>query len=254
MTDNDLKALLDQEATRINSTDFIALDPVQFPRKFTSQPDIEITALLAATLAWGNRAMICRNCERLMTLMDYQPYRYVMDQGYEDLDASINIHRTFFGRNLQNYLRALRQIYTRHPTLDDFAHAVGASASQHPAWTLAQAIGQAITDTSPTAQPDSRCIPSNLKATALKRLNMALRWLVRDDGIVDIGIWKSLRPAQLSIPLDVHVADTSRQLGLLTRRSPDRKAVEEITAHLRRFRPHDPVFYDFALFGIGMNI
>ena len=115
MTDPfDLRELLDSEARRINSEAFISDDPIQFPRRFSSLPDIEITALLCATLAWGNRRMICRDCEKLLTLMDNQPYAYVIDEGYLDLDPDINIHRTFFGRNLRHYLRGLRAIYTRH--------------------------------------------------------------------------------------------------------------------------------------------
>ena len=93
MTDPfDLRELLDSEARRINSEAFISDDPIQFPHRFSSLPDIEITALLCATLAWGNRRMICRDCEKLLTLMDNQPYAYVIDKGYLDLDPDINIH------------------------------------------------------------------------------------------------------------------------------------------------------------------
>ena len=103
-------------------------------------------------------------------------------------------------------------------------------------------------------QPKSlRCLPDNLKSTPLKRVNMALRWLVRDDGIVDMGVWKALKPSQLFIPLDVHVADTSRALNLLSRKSNDRKAVLELTDALRQFDPADPIKYDFALFGLGIE-
>ena len=100
----------------------------------------------------------------------------------------------------------------------------------------------------------SRCLPQNLSTTALKRVNMALRWLVRDDGIVDMGIWDVIKPSQLFIPLDVHVGDVSRELGLLSRKSDDKRAVLELTGHLRRFNPSDPVIYDYALFGIGMRL
>ncbi len=98
-----------------------------------------------------------------------------------------------------------------------------------------------------------RCLPLGLDKSALKRFNMALRWLVRDDGIVDMGVWKALKPSQLFIPLDVHVGNVSRGLGLLDRKQNDRRAVEELTATLRTLRPADPVVYDFALFGIGID-
>lgn len=254
MTDPfDLRELLDSEARRINSEAFIADDPVQFPRRFSSLPDIEITALLCATLAWGNRRMICRDCEKLLTLMDNQPYAYVIDEGYLDLDPDINIHRTFFGRNLRHYLRGLRAIYTRHGSLNDFARAIGAGETEAPAWRLAEGLNAELSAAN-SGCTDSRCLPVNTSTTALKRLNMALRWLVRRDGIVDLGVWDSITPAQLRIPLDVHVGDVSRELGLLCRRSNDRKAVEELTGHLRKFNPDDPTLYDFALFGIGMRL
>lgn len=254
MTDPfDLRELLDSEARRINSEAFIADDPVQFPRRFSSLPDIEITALLCATLAWGNRRMICRDCEKLLTLMDNQPYAYVIDEGYLDLDPDINIHRTFFGRNLRHYLRGLRAIYTRHGSLNDFARAIVAGEAEAPAWRLAEGLNAELSAAN-SGCTDSRCLPVNTSTTALKRLNMALRWLVRRDGIVDLGVWDTITPAQLRIPLDVHVGDVSRELGLLCRRSNDRKAVEELTGHLRAFNPDDPTLYDFALFGIGMRL
>lgn len=254
MTDPfDLRELLDSEARRINSEAFISDDPVQFPRRFSSLPDIEITALLCATLAWGNRRMICRDCEKLLTLMDNQPYAYVIDEGYLDLDPDINIHRTFFGRNLRHYLRGLRAIYTRHGSLNDFARAIDAGEAEAPAWRLAEGLNAELSAAN-SGCTDSRCLPVNTSTTALKRLNMALRWLVRRDGIVDLGVWDTITPAQLRIPLDVHVGDVSRELGLLCRRSNDRKAVEELTGHLRAFNPDDPTLYDFALFGIGMRL
>ena len=99
----------------------------------------------------------------------------------------------------------------------------------------------------------SRCLPGNLDNTALKRINMALRWLVRDDGIVDMGVWNIIKPSQLFIPLDVHVGNVSRDLGLLTRKANDKRATIELTEVLRSIRPHDPIWYDYALFGIGIN-
>ena len=253
LSESELRDLLDSEAARINSPAFIADDPVQFPRRFTSLPDVEIAALLASTIAWGNRRMICRDCDRMLALLDNQPLAYTLDQGYEDL-PDCNIHRTFFAANLRHYLRGLRRIYLRHRTLADFALAERIHLSPAPAWALAQAINRELTAAN-HGTSDSRCLPRNLKTTALKRLNMALRWLVRDDGIVDLGLWAHvLKPSQLYIPLDVHVNRTATQLGLLDRRTPDRRAVEQLTDRLRRFRPDDPTIYDYALFGIGMNL
>lgn len=252
MTRNDLRELLDQEAARINNPSFIADDPVQFPRRFADLRDIEITSLLTSAIAWGNRKMICRNCDKMLALMDNKPYRFVADGDFEDLPDG-NIHRTFFTRNLKHFLRGLRSIYSRYPSLADFAAAKGVARSEFPAWSLVEAINAELCMANDGAT-DPRCLPLNLDNTALKRVNMALRWLVRDDGIVDLGVWDFIKPSQLFIPLDVHVGDTARELGLLTRKAADRKAVIEITSHLREFRPDDPVIYDYALFGIGMKL
>lgn len=251
MTDNDLKELLDYEVVRINSVDFIGSDPVQFPRRFADQRDIEIVSLLSATIAWGKRSMICRNAEKMLSLMDGQPYKYVMDAGYEDL-PDCNIHRTFFAANLRHYLRGLKSIYDRYPTLEAFAAERLKGFDDHLSWHLADAINRELAAANGGCD-DSRCLPLGLDKSALKRFNMALRWLVRDDGIVDMGVWKAIRPSQLYVPLDVHVGNVSRKLGLLTRKANDRRAVEELTARLRQFNPADPVIYDFALFGIGVG-
>ncbi len=252
ISDNDLRELLDSEATRINSPAFIADDPVQFPRRYSRLQDIEIAALLSSTIAWGNRRMICRNCDRLMSMMDNSPWEFVKDEAYENLQPG-NIHRTFFVNNLKHYLRGLRLIYMTHDSLQELARKERVGESEAPAWQLAEVINKKLCEAN-SGRVDSRCLPQNLDTTALKRLNMALRWLVRTDGIVDLGVWDVIKPSQLRLPLDVHVADVSRRLGLLSRRSNDRKAVEELTDRLRRYRPDDPAFYDFALFGIGMQL
>lgn len=246
-----IKELLDGEARRINHIDFIADDPVQFPRRFERLQDIEIAALLSATIAWGNRKMICNNCNKMLMLMDNQPYNYVMEKGYEEL-PDMNIHRTFFTRNLRYYLRGLNAIYTKYGSLHDFAKATSIDKSEFPSWKLVEEINNVFIDAN-NGEKDSRCLPGNLDNTALKRINMALRWLVRDDGIVDMGVWNVIKPSQLFIPLDVHVGNVSRELGLLTRKANDKKSTIELTEVLRLMRPEDPILYDYALFGIGIN-
>ena len=247
----DIKELLDSEARRINHVDFIANDPVQFPRRFEHLQDIEIAALLSATIAWGNRKMICNNCNKMLALMDNQPYDYVMDKGYEEL-PDMNIHRTFFSKNLRYYLRGLNFIYSKYGSLHDFAKHMVISSSEFPSWKLIEEMNKGFAEAN-NGESDNRCLPGNLQNTALKRINMALRWLVRDDGIVDMGVWNVIKPSQLFIPLDVHVGNVSRELGLLTRNANDRKATIELTEVLRKMRPEDPVWYDYALFGIGVE-
>ena len=249
---HDVRDLLDSEAARINSPAFIGEDPVQFPRRFSQLQDIEIVAFLSSIIAWGNRKMICRDAERMLALMDNEPYRYVMDEGYEDLNPRQNIHRTFFGEHFSYFLRGMREIYTKYGRLDAFSAGVRAGDSEAPSWKLVEEMQKVMSDVNNGATC-SQCLPVNLQQTALKRINMALRWLVRDDGIVDMGVWKSIPKSKLYIPLDVHVGNISRELGLLTRKANDRKSVEMLTGLLRTLRPEDPAIYDFALFGIGVE-
>ncbi|MCH5231790.1 MAG: TIGR02757 family protein [Muribaculaceae bacterium] len=251
MVTSDIKDLLDSETLRINNPDFIGRDPVQFPRRFESLRDIEIVSFLAAMIAWGNRKMICNDIEKMLSLMDHRPYSYMIEEGYEELDPKLNIHRTFFAEHLAHFLRGLRKIYKEYGSLDAFAAANNIGKEEAPAWKLVELINQVLREVN--GCDSSRCLPLNLNQSALKRVNMALRWLVRDDGIVDMGVWKSIPKSKLFIPLDLHVGNVSRELGLLTRKANDRKSVEELTTVLRGLRPDDPAIYDFALFGIGIG-
>lgn len=252
MIERDIVELLDREATRINRPEFIGNDPVQFPRRFSRREDIETVAFLSAIIAWGRRTMICRDAERMLTLMDHEPYAYVMEQGYEDLDPRMNLHRTFFAEHFQWFLRGLRRIFSDYGSLDSFSAAVGAGKCEAPAWKLVEEMERVMRDEN-QGLDCPQCLPVNLRNTALKRVNMALRWLVRDDGIVDMGIWESIPKSKLYIPLDVHAGNTARSLGLLDRKANDRKSVELLTSELAAIRPEDPVFYDYALFGIGVG-
>lgn len=247
----DIAELLEREAARINNPAFIAADPVQFPRQFSALPDIEITALLAAHLAWGNRKMICRDCRRLLDLMHDSPAQFVLSQAFEELPDNLNIHRTFFARSLKHMLRGLRTIYARFGSLDAFCTSLHIKGQPQAPWLLAKALNNQLAQAN-GGLTDPRCLPLNLHNTALKRLNMALRWLVRRDGIVDIGAWSSLTPADLYIPLDVHVGNTARALAITARRANDRRTTLEITDALRTIRPLDPTYFDFALFGLSL--
>lgn len=253
MEANDLKLRLDEAVERINRPEFIDDDPVQFPRFFNLQADIEIVALLTSHIAWGNRRMICRDCERLLDMLEGEPARFIREGDFSKIDADANVHRTFFGRDLLYFMRGLRSIYSRFPTLEEYAASTGINHSEFPSWELVKRMNDEFKTANNGMYQSVRCLPGSLESTPLKRVNMALRWLVRNDGIVDIGIWRLLKPSQLFIPLDVHVANTSRSLGLLTRRSNDRKAVVELTARLRQMNPADPTIYDFALFGLGIG-
>lgn len=246
-----LKSFLDREAARINHPDFIYNDPVQYARRYDRLQDIEVVAFLSAAIAWGKRKMICDNCEKMLAIMENNPYEYVMEGEYERL-PDINIHRTFFAKNFKYMLRGFRSIFSRYGSLNDFAKSVGAGESETPSWYLVEQMHRVFSDAN-GGETDSQCLPTQLKNTALKRINMALRWLVRNDGIVDLGVWDCIKPSQLYIPLDVHVGDTVRALGMIERKANDRRTVMEVTDILRQMRPEDPVIYDFALFGIGIG-
>lgn len=244
--------LLISEAEAINNPRFIENDPVKFPRMFKELRDIEITSLLVAMIAWGKRSMICRDSERLLDLMRGEPYEYLKSEDWENLDPRRNIHRTFFASDLQYFMRGMKRIYSDYDSLDAFSAACGTGDSEAPAWKLVENMQREFSIAN-DGKTCSQCLPVNLQNTALKRINMALRWLVRDDGIVDMGVWKSIPKSKLFIPLDVHVSNTARQLGLLERKSNDRKAVEQLTATLRTLRPEDPAIFDYALFGLGVE-
>lgn len=243
----DIKEYLDSLVGKNNTEAFIKDDPVQFPHRFNDLRDIEIVSFLVATIAWGNRKMILNNSDRMLSMMGKSPYDYVMSEGWRSLEPDRCVHRTFFNRDLMYYCNGLRAIYQRHNTLEDI-FAVGDT------WRGIQNFREMIAAANGTASKhiSNPCCEEPKKGSACKRLHMALRWLVRNDGIVDLGVWKRLSPKDLMIPLDVHVARVSRDLGLIDRKSNDRQTVEMLTARLREFDANDPVKYDFALFGVEL--
>ena len=243
-----LKSMLDEKVKLYNTPSFIANDPISFPRSFSRREDIEIVALLASIIAWGNRKMILRSGNKMFNeIMHSAPYDFVMSGEWESLDDKQNIHRTFFVSDLKYICRGLRSIYVRYGSMEHlFAGCSTWEGIEHLRNELAEANGGATTrhisnPVSVKGKPGSAC----------KRMHMMLRWLCRNDGVVDLGLWKAVSPSQLMIPIDVHVARTARALGLVTRKQNDRRTVEELTAKLKELSPEDPVRYDFALFGVG---
>lgn len=243
-----LRKILEEKVALYNRKEFINDDPISFPHSFTKREDIEISALLASVIAWGNRPMILRSCNKMFhDIMGGAPYSYVMSGSWEQLDDRQNIHRTFFAADFKYICRGLKSIYTKYGTME--ALFIGCSV-----WEGIENLRQelAAVNGGRMSRHISNPVPQKGKpASACKRMLMMLRWLCRKDGIVDIGIWQNVHPSQLMMPIDVHVARTARQLGLVTRKQNDRRTVEELTAKLRELSPDDPVRYDFALFGTG---
>lgn len=246
-----LKRFLDAKVIAYNTKEFIANDPVQFPHAFGDKRDIEIAALLASVIAWGNRTMIIRSGKRMLfDIMGGRPYDFIMNGEWQSLDDSKNIHRTFFVRDFKYLCRGLQDIYNNYASMESLF--TSETTTWDGIYNLRQTLARANEGVS-TRHISNPVVQSGKAASACKRLHMMLRWLCRRDGIVDLGIWQNIDPANLMIPVDVHVSRTGRTLGLIERKANDRRTVEQLTGKLSILCPEDPVKYDFALFGVGVE-
>ncbi len=247
---DELKLFLDEKADFYNRPDFIAFDPIQIPHLFSRKEDIEIAGFLAATIAWGNRMVINRNAHRMLELMGNAPFDFVMSHSETDLEKLKQFsHRTFNGEDFSTFLRGLRHIYRNYGGLEAVFANHRENNSMQPAIHHFKKIFFEI----PHLPRSQKHVSDPANNSAAKRINMFLRWMVRDDNCgVDLGIWKSISAAALSCPLDVHSGNVGRKLGLLTRTQNDAKALTELDLNLRKMDAEDPAKYDFALFGLGI--
>ncbi|MEI6048251.1 MAG: TIGR02757 family protein [Bacteroidota bacterium] len=247
----ELKEFLDEKVELYNRPSFIELDPISIPHRYSKKEDIEISGFLAATIAWGNRKMILRNADRMMALLDGSPFDFIMNSGEQDLEKIEGfVHRTFNSADLIYFIKALKHIYLNKRGLENIFNEYSTTDSLQPAIHELKKIFFEL----PHSRRTERHISDPFKGSAAKKINMFLRWMVRRDNKgVDFGIWDKIDPSMLFIPLDLHSGNTARRLGLLIRKANDWKAVEELTSVLREFDPADPVKYDFALFGLGVN-
>ncbi len=251
MTD-ELRELLERLYDRYDRPEFIADDPVSVPHRYAGRADREVAGFFAATIAWGNRRAIVRSGHRMMGLMDDAPadfVRHASDRELKMLDRFV--HRTFNGGDLRDFVLALRSLESRFGGLGAFFERRYEATHSIPR-VLAEFRNEFFScDHAPRCE---KHLSSILKGAACKRLCMFLRWMVRrDDRGVDFGEWRQIPPSALYIPLDVHTGQTGRALGLLARRQNDWRAVEQLTAALREADPDDPVRFDFALFGVGID-
>lgn len=245
-----IKEFLDQKYLQYNSPRFIAPDPISIPHRYNLNQDREIAGFLTATIAWGQRKSIVQNALRLMELMDDAPYDFVMKFSETDLKRFDGfVHRTFNYTDISIFLYALKNIYQVHGGMENvFADGIKLGGMDH-----AIAHFRNVFFELPHAARTRKHVSNPLNGSSAKRINMYLRWLVRNDGRgVDFGIWKSIRPDQLICPLDVHSGRVARRLGLLNRKQDNWKAATELTSALQKLDPEDPVKYDFALFGLGV--
>lgn len=250
MTADELRSFLDEKVLQYNNQDFIDSDPVQIPHLFTQKEDVEIAGFLAATIAWGNRKMIINNARKMVTLMGNSPYDFIMshqDHHLEELGSFV--HRTFNGGDFATFIKALRHVYENHSGLE----AVFAKHQQEDGMQKAIHEFKKIFFEIEHQNRTQKHVSDPLAGSAAKRINMYLRWMVRNDNSgVDLGIWKTISTAALSCPLDVHSGNVARKLGILTRKQNDAKALYELDTQLRLMDKNDPVKYDFALFGLGV--
>ena len=250
MRKSELKEFLDEKTLQYQQPGFLETDPIQIPHSFDLKEDIEVSGFLTATIAWGNRKSIIKNAKLLTELMDIAPYEYVMGHTPQDLESlSSFVHRTFNGIDLSYFITALRHLYQNHKGLEGIFTRYAEKDSLQPAITAFK--GHFFELKHPARSTKHISDPS--KGSAAKRINMFLRWMIRNDHQgVDFGLWQNLSPAVLSCPLDVYSGNVARKLGLLRRKQNDAKAVWELDQKLRKLDPKDPVKYDFALFGLGV--
>lgn len=240
-----LKEFLDEQVLKMNIPGFIENDPVQFPRAYDTKQDQEIAGFLTALISWGRRPMILRNVRRMLDIMGSSPYMYIMETSFQSESDTYTIHRTFNSNDFTYICKGLKHIYLNTDTLEDFF-------VDKDLFDGIQDLREKILLANQTpGHHAEKHLSSPARKSACKRIHMFLRWMIRKDGIVDLGIWNRISPDKLYIPLDVHVANVSRNLGLLLRKQNDRRAVEELTSLLREFDPDDPIKYDFALFSLG---
>lgn len=250
MTQSELKDFLDTKVVQYNNPKFIESDPIQIPHQFALKQDIEISAFLTATIAWGNRKMIIKNAHRLMNLMGNSPYDFIMNHKEHHLEKFDGfVHRTFNEIDIKYFIQSIRYIYLNYNDLESifkqYSNVDSIQNSIHHFKTIFFELEH--------PERTKKHISDPLKGSAAKRINMFLRWMVRNDNAgVDFGIWKTISPSQLSCPLDVHSGNVARKLGLIKRTQNDAKALLELDTNLRKLDPIDPVKYDFALFGLGV--
>lgn len=245
-----LHDLLEQKVSQFNVPDFIEHDPIGIPHRFTTKQDIEISAFFAALLAWGQRKTIINKTNELMKYMDESPHQFMLHHTENDLKPFTSfVHRTFNATDALYFIEFLSQHYKKNDSLETaFISNEGTMESN--------LIHFKKYFFSLPYSPDrtQKHVASPERKSACKRINMFLRWMVRNDNCgVDFGIWNIIKPADLICPLDVHVDRIARRYNLLKRTQSDWKAALELTNNLRKFDPKDPVKYDFALFGIGID-
>ncbi len=250
MNIEDLKEFLDRKVEQYNNPKFIESDPIQIPHLFSKKEDIEIAGFLTATIAWGKRQMIINNANKMMEIMGNSPHDFVLNHSEKELSlANTFVHRTFNGVDFQYFIKSLKNIYQNHKGLEGLFSLFPDDENNKLTIHNFKKVFFEIPHQSRT----TKHVSDPMKGSASKRINMFLRWMVRQDNAgVDFGLWNDILMSKLSCPLDVHSGNVARKLGLLSRKQNDWKALEELDNNLKKLDANDPTKYDFALFGLGV--
>lgn len=250
-----LKEILDEAVERYNQPNFIKDDPISIPHQFTKKQDIEIMGFWISMIAFGRRNMIIKNGNRLIELMDGAPHDFILNHQEKDRKPFLEFkHRTFQPIDALYFLEFFQQYYQKNESL---VHAFSDYLKEDSEDIEEALIGfhNQFFDSELAPDRTRKHVPTPKRKSGCKRINMFLRWMVRNDKKgVDFGIWSDkISPSQLLIPLDVHVDRVARSFGLLERKQTDWKSVKELTNNLKQLDPTDPVKYDYALFGLGVD-
>lgn len=248
---NEVKEVLEMAVLEYNNAGFIEMDPISIPHRFSQKEDIEISGLMAATFAWGNRKSIINSSLRFLERMDMSPYEFIMNHSELDKKRFLDFkHRTFNADDALLFIDSLHNIYHNQGGLEAVFHKGFSQGGIYGALVYFNQVFFSCEH----AQRSRKHVSNPEKGSACKRLNMFLRWMVRNDSSkVDFGIWRTIPMSALLCPLDVHSGNTARNSGILTRKQNDWKAVLELNEILSYFCAQDPVKYDFALFGLSVN-
>jgi len=251
---NDLKKQLNALVKKYNQPNFIENDPISIPHRFSNLQDIEIIGFWVAMLAWGQRITIINKSNDLLELMDNSPYDFIMNHQESDLKRFLNWkHRTFQPTDTLYFLDFFKRYYQENESLET-AFSQFLKPKDETVENALIGFNQLFFNHENAPKRTQKHIATPARKSTCKRLNMFLRWMVRqDESGVDFGLWKSIKTNQLLMPLDVHVDRVGRHFGLIERKQTDWKTVLELTENLKQFDANDPVKYDYALFGLGVG-